>query len=285
MESAEGRGLTREIGQAVGCEDLSRLNAMLVRMQRQGLITRDVRGRRTYRIALADAGGQPRSNVRRRANRVAPAADAVEDVEEELSHPRSHLRAMALLSLAEGPGHGYELIERLRPFGYDRDDAARIYRVLRWLDDAGLAEATWNAPDSGPARRVYAVTSEGRRVAKRLAARIRQRNKTLEGQLSPRPGTPLGQAEGARSFEVLVEAKIRVHAADEASARRAAEEALEPARAHDGGAGITGQVWLYDAVESNRTIRNGNRRSRGGLNKRRYLDPCLLDPHSTLPKS
>jgi hypothetical protein len=38
-------------------------------------------------------------------------------------------------------------------------------------------------------------------------------------------------------------------------------------------------------VESNRTIRNGNRRSRGGLNKRRYLDPCLLDPHSTLPKS
>ena len=40
----------------------------------------------------------------------------------ELGLPRNFLRPCVLLLLREEPAHGYDLLERLRPLGFTRDD-------------------------------------------------------------------------------------------------------------------------------------------------------------------
>ena len=69
-----------------------------------------------------------------------------------------------LLLLAEGPRHGYELIERLRPFGFEVNDPATVYKSLRQMEAEGLVTSTWELSSRGPARRVYELTAEGREL-------------------------------------------------------------------------------------------------------------------------
>ncbi len=71
------------------------------------------------------------------------------------------LRPCLLLLLAEQPGHGYDLIDRLRSLGFDSDGAGPLYQLLRRLDGAGLVESAWDASAAGPARRTYRLASLG----------------------------------------------------------------------------------------------------------------------------
>jgi DNA-binding PadR family transcriptional regulator len=66
------------------------------------------------------------------------------------------------LLLAEAPAHGYELMERLRPFGFDLSDPASVYKALRQLEADGHVTSEWELSSRGPARRVYALTVDGR---------------------------------------------------------------------------------------------------------------------------
>ncbi len=67
--------------------------------------------------------------------------------------------------LAEGPAHGYELLERARARGIVRwatVGRASVYQALRRLERAGLV-AGRDAPGlEGPERRVYRLTRAGR---------------------------------------------------------------------------------------------------------------------------
>jgi PadR family transcriptional regulator PadR len=243
IESPTGRGLTKQMAQAVGYTELSALNAMLARLEAEGFISRDVSGRRTYRITLMPATAS-RGGKARAASRASSRAQAVE---EELRHPRGHLKAAVLLLLEQRPDHGYELVARLRPFGYEQDDPARTYRALHWLENAGLVEPRWETSGAGPARRVYEITAEGRRMAARVSDVLRERSRAFEEQLSLAGERRLRLVPGdSRSFEVLVEAKLAVQAQDEGSAREAAEQALAANRTIDDDVQATGQVWVYD---------------------------------------
>ncbi|MDP8992549.1 MAG: helix-turn-helix transcriptional regulator [Actinomycetota bacterium] len=245
VESSDGRGLTREMARAVGYEDLSTLNAMLTRLEREGAIVREVRGRRTYRIAVASAAPQRRTK-RGAAGAGDPSPD---EAVGEICHPRGQLRFCLLMLLAERPGHGYDLVERLRPFGYERDDPAQTYRALHWLEAANLVDPTWETAGPGPARRVFTLTSTGHRVLERCAVIIRERIATLQEHLDRRPARRLEVVSPAdRSYEVLVEAKLLVDAADEEDARNKVEEALADRRVLDSGVRATGQAWLYEAT-------------------------------------
>ena len=75
--------------------------------------------------------------------------------------PKNFLRPCLLLLLREQPAHGYELLERLRPFGIDRDDPGRLYRALRALERERLVRSAWEASESGPDRRTYELTRAG----------------------------------------------------------------------------------------------------------------------------
>lgn len=82
--------------------------------------------------------------------------------ETEMGRTRELLAPSLLLLLAESPGHGYELMERLRPLGFDWGGPGPIYRELRSLEDAGLIASDWFVGQSGPVRRVYEITPSGR---------------------------------------------------------------------------------------------------------------------------
>jgi len=75
--------------------------------------------------------------------------------------PRNFLRACVLLLLREQPAHGYDLLERLAAFGYDRSDPGAIYRTLRSLEQVGLVHSAWEPSGSGPDRRIYELTRTG----------------------------------------------------------------------------------------------------------------------------
>lgn len=86
--------------------------------------------------------------------------------------PRNYLRPCLLLLLAEGTSHGYELLDRVAALGLARSDPGRLYRCLRAMDEDGLVRSVWEPSTSGPARRTYALTEEGREWLHALAGSL-----------------------------------------------------------------------------------------------------------------
>lgn len=95
-----------------------------------------------------------------------------QDFESDVAHPRALLAPSLLLLLAEAPGHGYELMERLKPLGFDWGGPGPIYRELRGLETAELVASAWSAPRAGPVPRVYELTDAGRRSLDRCAGNV-----------------------------------------------------------------------------------------------------------------
>jgi DNA-binding PadR family transcriptional regulator len=78
-----------------------------------------------------------------------------------------------LLLLAEGPRHGYELLDRLPELvGDDRVDVGNLYRVMRALEEDGIVESEWRADLPGPAKRTYRLTDAGRGLLDQWAAAL-----------------------------------------------------------------------------------------------------------------
>ena len=81
--------------------------------------------------------------------------------EVEMRQPRELVAPSLLLLLAEAPGHGYDLMNRLKPLGFDWSGPGPVYRELRSLEAAGRVTSDW-AVGTGPARRIYEITDAGR---------------------------------------------------------------------------------------------------------------------------
>jgi PadR family transcriptional regulator, regulatory protein PadR len=70
-----------------------------------------------------------------------------------------------LLLLQAGPAHGYDLLTRLPsvlPRATDPPDPGTFYRLLRGIEADGAITSSWQAPQAGPARKVYTLTDTGR---------------------------------------------------------------------------------------------------------------------------
>jgi poly-beta-hydroxybutyrate-responsive repressor len=89
-----------------------------------------------------------------------------------------------LLELAKKTSHGYELIERLGQEGNPTPDPGNFYRMLRSLEEEGLVCSTWDTQNSGPARRVYELTDQGREFLHAWAVTINQTHQSLGRFLS-----------------------------------------------------------------------------------------------------
>ena len=81
--------------------------------------------------------------------------------EPALALPRNFLRPSVLLLLKESPAHGYDLLERLKPFGFPGTDPGNLYRMLRGLEAEGLVRSAWEPSVAGPHRRIYEITRAG----------------------------------------------------------------------------------------------------------------------------
>ena len=78
-----------------------------------------------------------------------------------LALPRNFLRPCVLLLLKESPAHGYDLLERLKAFGFPGSDPGNLYRMLRGLEAEGLVRSAWEPSVAGPQRRSYEITRAG----------------------------------------------------------------------------------------------------------------------------
>jgi DNA-binding PadR family transcriptional regulator len=77
---------------------------------------------------------------------------------------RGDIRTALLAVLAEDPGHGYELIQRVedKSGGAWRPSPGSVYPTLQLLEDEGLVRAT-----DREGKRVYEITDDGRAEAQR----------------------------------------------------------------------------------------------------------------------
>ena len=93
------------------------------------------------------------------------------DAERAPVTPRNFIRPCLLLLLREQPSHGYELLERLRPFRIERDPGG-LYRALRALERDGFVRSAWEPSSGGPERRIYQLTRAGTEELHRAATSL-----------------------------------------------------------------------------------------------------------------
>ena len=107
---------------------------------------------------------------------------------------KGHLDLLLLSVLSGGPGHGYEVITRLR----DRSDGAfqlpegTVYPALHRLESAGLLASTWEVV-AGRRRRIYHLTLAGERAMAEQARQWRE----FSGSMARVLGAPAASARGA----------------------------------------------------------------------------------------
>lgn len=77
--------------------------------------------------------------------------------------------------------HGYELLDLLEPFGFDKNpvELSTVYRILRDLEGRGFVQSHWDAGNAGPARRLYQLTEEGDRYLAWWVQDLRETDRVL----------------------------------------------------------------------------------------------------------
>jgi PadR family transcriptional regulator PadR len=77
--------------------------------------------------------------------------------------------------------HGYELVDGLKPFGFERNpvDTSTVYRFLRDMESRGFVTSRWDTSSAGPARRVYQTTEEGKRYLAWWVDDLRETDRVL----------------------------------------------------------------------------------------------------------
>lgn len=87
-----------------------------------------------------------------------------------------NIEPFLLLELVRAPSYGYDLIRRLSEYGFRRapSEPGVVYKVLRSLEEAGSIRSQWSTQESGPARRYYEITPEGRELLRHRVHQLRR---------------------------------------------------------------------------------------------------------------
>ena len=91
-------------------------------------------------------------------------ASSVRKFQKELSAGIVSLALLALMAHADKPLYGYQISRRMEDSGTSAVALKQgtIYPVLRSLEKKGLLTSELRASESGPARKYYSITAEGR---------------------------------------------------------------------------------------------------------------------------
>lgn len=87
-----------------------------------------------------------------------------------------------LIFIFQKPTYGYELIQKLNEhdFAEGEIEPATVYRNLRRMEESGFVRSRWDTGGSGPARRLYEITSEGLEHLKAWGDLLKRRKEKLE---------------------------------------------------------------------------------------------------------
>ena len=94
---------------------------------------------------------------------------------------RSVLETAILALLAEASTHGYDLVDQVSGMASDLVciDPGSMYRLLRGLEEQGLVSSSWQPAETGPSRRVYAITEQGVEALEIMAESLSMRAKSM----------------------------------------------------------------------------------------------------------
>lgn len=110
------------------------------------------------------------------------------------SLPRHYLKPCLLLLLAEGPSHGYELLEHVRRLGIKGAEPGGLYRYLRSMEKEELVSSWWEPSQAGPARRTYVLTDKGAKALTASVSSLREIRQILVSLLDRYDSLPEGSS-------------------------------------------------------------------------------------------
>ena len=95
-------------------------------------------------------------------------------------HARSGMRVrvigpVLLLALYKAPSYGYELMDKLKEFGFKSHlpDQTAIYKMLKNMEEKGYISSRWDTQGPGPARHIYEITPNGIELLNSLSMEIK----------------------------------------------------------------------------------------------------------------
>ena len=102
----------------------------------------------------------------------------------EAEQLKGHLDGLVLAVIAKEPKHGYAVIEALKTRSQGQLDLPEgtVYPALHRLERSGLLTSDWS--DTGRRRRVYRLTSKGKRELGIRRRRWREFASTVEAVLA-----------------------------------------------------------------------------------------------------
>ena len=77
---------------------------------------------------------------------------------------------LTILAASDEPLHGYVIVQLAADspmFGGSKPDPTGIYRTLKSMEEQGLLSSVWDTPKSGPAKRAFTLTKEGKKTLRR----------------------------------------------------------------------------------------------------------------------
>jgi DNA-binding PadR family transcriptional regulator len=92
------------------------------------------------------------------------------------------LQPTVMAILAKSPMHGYVILEELKQSPLmqgSKPDPSGVYRLLDTMEDQGMVRHELNASDKGPSKRVYELTSLGRKCLGKWAATLDEYEKSI----------------------------------------------------------------------------------------------------------
>ncbi len=107
---------------------------------------------------------------------------------------RGALEYCVIALLRESPRYGFDIVRELSEADGLLTSEGTIYPLLSRLRKEGLVTTTWQESDTGPPRRYYALTSDGRTALDRFVEdwrRFRDSVDRVLGLGSGQPGAPM----------------------------------------------------------------------------------------------
>ncbi|MBS3817643.1 MAG: PadR family transcriptional regulator [Candidatus Thermoplasmatota archaeon] len=113
--------------------------------------------------------------------------DSTPNCQEHPGSPEGRwIHFLILRVVCEKPLHGYGIIKRIEELSEGRHEikSGTMYTTLRRMEKKGLLESEWKKSGSGPDKRVYSATEEGREHLKRWLEMIKERKRMMEKMTS-----------------------------------------------------------------------------------------------------
>ena len=97
------------------------------------------------------------------------------------------LRPAVLALLARDKTHGYDIVQQLKAlemFAEVPPDTSGVYKALKSMEEEGLISSSWEFGDTGPAKKQYALTKDGKICLRRWAETLQVYRTQIEGLLA-----------------------------------------------------------------------------------------------------